>query len=60
MTYPHTENDNSVIEYCYGIKGLKRTMLFNDKAKSNYRYKKVVVAISDKDFYQQPLLITIC
>lgn len=39
MTYPHTEKDNSIIDFCYGIKGLKRTMLFNDKTKSNYRYK---------------------
>lgn len=39
MTYPHTQEDNSIIEFCYGIKGLKRTMLFNDKTKSNYRYK---------------------
>ena len=49
MIYPHTEmddedRDDDVYLYMYGKKGLDRTMLYDERTKSNFRYKDVTLS----------------
>jgi hypothetical protein len=48
MIYPHYELDNEdagddLYQYLYGKKGLDRTMFYDEKDKSNFRYKDITL-----------------